>query len=79
VHESSTYQAILEEGRAKGYILGQMLALQGILLRLGRKRFGRLSPRVKKTILAITHVPRLKRLTDRILTATSWQDLLDTP
>ena len=69
--ESSTYQAILEEGRAE--------ALQKTLLRLGRKRFGNPSDGVKAAIQAEADTKRLERMTESLLVVSTWQELLDTP
>jgi predicted transposase YdaD len=70
--ESSTYQAILAEGRTK--------ALQETLLRLGRQRFHNSpSEAVQTTIQAITDEGQLERMTDRLLIVSSWQELLETP
>jgi hypothetical protein len=73
--ESSTYQAILAEGRTEGRIE----ALQKTLLRLGRQRF-RDSPSeaVQAAIQAITDEGRLERMTERLLIVSSWQELLET-
>jgi predicted transposase YdaD len=68
--ESSTYQAILEEG--------QTAALQKTLLRQGRQRFGPPTEAVQASISAITEVERLERMTERLLVVSSWQDLLET-
>ena len=73
--ESSTYQAILEEGRTQG----QTKALQNMLLRQGRHRFGAPTKAVQARLLAITDVERLERMTERVLTVSGWQELLETP
>ena len=75
MHESSTYQAIIEEGRTKGLIEG----LQGTLLRLGRIRFGRPTKATTTALNGITDPDRLQRMTERLLTVTSWRELLETP
>jgi predicted transposase YdaD len=74
LEESSTYQHILELGRQEG----QVRQAQSGLLRLGRQQFGR--PRVadERAVLAITDLNRLNRMTDAILTAASWAELLAT-
>jgi predicted transposase YdaD len=81
MQESTTYQAILEEGRAQGQTQGQtqgqMLALQKTLLRLGRQRFGAPSDAAQAAINAITDVARLERLTEHLLLAVTWQELLE--
>jgi predicted transposase YdaD len=69
--ESSTYQAILEEGQAE--------ALQKTLLRQGRKRFGNPSDAVQAAIHAQADIGRLERMTESLLVVSTWQELLDTP
>ncbi|HEY1377268.1 MAG TPA: hypothetical protein VGF55_10765 [Gemmataceae bacterium] len=71
MRESSTYQAILDEGRED--------ALKKVLLRLGRGRFGAPDPAVEAEIQAITDLARLERMSERLLTAPTWQDVLTTP
>ena len=97
MRESTTYQAILEEGQDRGVKLGldqgvklgldQGVKLgldQGVkqgqrktVLRLGSRRFGSPSPEVVAALREITDESRLEQLTDRILDAKSWEDLLD--
>jgi predicted transposase YdaD len=76
MEDSTTYQAILAKGEAKGEVKGEVKGMQKTLLRQGRKRFGPASKNIQTTIQGITEVHRLERLTDRILEAASWQDLL---
>jgi predicted transposase YdaD len=71
MRDSSTYQAILEEGRVEG--------AQAIILRAGRKRFGLVAETVKPVLQAITDLERLERISDRLNDAADWQDLLATP
>jgi predicted transposase YdaD len=86
--ESTTYQAILEEGRIEGLNQGLNQGLyqgrnegrteeaRNILLRLGTKRFGPLPPHIQAEIAGIASVERLERLTDRVLDVESWEELL---
>ena len=78
--ESSTYQAILEEGRekgeAQGLITGALREARQLLLRLGRKRLGTPSAEVETRIAAIESRDRLEMLHDRVLDVESWDDLL---
>ena len=46
-----------------------------ILLRQGRKRFGRAKVDIKARIEALSDLNRLEQLVDRVLDATSWDDL----
>jgi hypothetical protein len=71
--ESSTYRAILREGREEGKAEVAKL----ILLRQGCKRFGPPKAAVKKTIEAITDINRLEKLADRIFDAKSWAEWMD--
>jgi hypothetical protein len=70
MHESTTYQAILEEGEAKG--------MQKALLLQGRKRFGGLDEATRQAVTAITDAERLERLHERLSDVHSWQELLHT-
>jgi predicted transposase YdaD len=73
MRESVSYQMILDEGRAEG----EVKALQQTLLRQGRKKFGSVPRAVRATVTGITDVPRLERLTDRLLDVATWQELLE--
>jgi predicted transposase YdaD len=75
MRESSTYQGILEEGRIEGEAKG----LRKVILRLGRKQLGVPDAAAEATLGAVTDVSRLERMSDRLLDAASWQDLLATP
>jgi hypothetical protein len=68
MRESDTYQAILDEGEARG--------LQNTLLRLGRKRFGEPDEAVRQAVRAISDLERLGRLTEDLLDVSTWQELL---
>jgi hypothetical protein len=70
MRESSTYRAILAEGRIEG--------VRKTLLQLARKRFGRPTKGITAALTAISDPDRLDRMTDRLLTVSSWQELLDT-
>jgi hypothetical protein len=69
--ESDTYRAILDEGEVRG--------LHHTLLRLGRKKFGELDEAARQAVLAITDLPLLRKLTENLLGASTWQELLQTP
>ena len=86
--ESSTYQAILEEGRteglakglAKGLIEGRaegaIAEAKKVLRRLGDAAFG---PPDTVTVALIEHsadLTRLEEMLERVRTATNWQELL---
>jgi predicted transposase YdaD len=71
VQESTTYQAILEEGEVRG--------VQKTLLRLGGQRFGTASENTRAHITAIEDLARLERMIDHVLHVNSWSELLAVP
>lgn len=90
MRDSTTYQAILDEGRAEGEIkglikgreegltMGQLEEARQLLLRLGRKRFGPPEQTVEEAIRKINDLHILELLIERLLDVASWQDLLRT-
>jgi predicted transposase YdaD len=68
MRESTTYMAIIEEGR--------MEEARTIVLRQGTKRFGPPSTAVRTSIEAITGIERLETLADRLLDVENWEELL---
>ena len=74
--ESSTYQAIVEEGVVRGRVEGRLQAMRSTLLRLGLQRFGPPTEPAQNAIQTIDNLERLEQLTERLLTASSWQELL---
>jgi predicted transposase YdaD len=87
VKDSSFYQVVLEEGIEKGRQdgleqgerWGRLWEAQKILIRQGRIRFGRLPKATRTAIEAIDDLERLERLSEHLLTATNWADLLSEP
>ncbi len=71
MRDSDTYLAILDEGREE--------QIKKDILRLAQKRFGPPDESLTARLNGITDLERLERLLDRLLEATGWQDLLDTP
>jgi hypothetical protein len=71
MRETSAYDEAREEGRRQQY--------RKIMLDLGTQRFGLPSDVEKNTIFNISDPERLERTCLRLLKATSWRDLLDTP
>ena len=69
MEESSTYQAILAEGR----LLGAVAEAKKVLRLFGDRAFGRPDA---ATIAALTALPRLEELLERLPSAESWQELL---
>jgi hypothetical protein len=72
MRESSTYQAILEEGRQEGRVEGA----RAILLQLGTDLLGPPTPRARRAVARITDRDRLEALIRRVPTAGSWHALL---
>jgi predicted transposase YdaD len=70
--ESVTYQAILQEGEAKG----EIEEAKKILVLQGRNRFGEPPVQALAAIAAVSDVKKLEDLSVRLLGAASWQDLL---
>jgi hypothetical protein len=70
MHESSTFQKILEDGQKE--------ALRDTVLRQGRIRFGPPDERVTAAVQAVNDLARLRRWTERVLSASTWDELLKT-
>jgi hypothetical protein len=81
--ESSTYQAILEEGRSEGIERGRsegsVAEARRLLLLLGAARFGPPDERVRAAIEGMNSIERLEPLTIRVLDAAGWDELLAAP
>jgi predicted transposase YdaD len=77
--ESSTYQAILEEGRAEGRIEGAVAEARKVLRRLGDKAFGPPDARTAAAIERLDDLAQLEELLDRLGAATNWQALPGQP
>jgi predicted transposase YdaD len=78
MRESTTFQAILREGREEGIILGRIEEARRGLLRQGTKRFGEPDATTATAIEAINDLGRFGVLSDRIVDADihGWDDLL---
>ena len=82
--ESVTYQAIVEEGVAKGreegLIKGRLEQARHSLVVLGEELFGTpASRRALASIEAINSLEQLDQMTRRAAHVHSWQELLATP
>ena len=73
MEESTFYQAILEEGRAKGAVQ----EAKKLLLRQGSLRFGTAPDAATlAAVEAITDLDRLEQLGERLLEVSSWPEFL---
>jgi hypothetical protein len=77
--ESSTYQAILEEGRVEGELRGAVAEARKVLRLLGDDAFGPPDARTAAVIERLHELPRLEELLRLVRTAGSWQELLGQP
>jgi predicted transposase YdaD len=75
MRDSTTYQAILDEGFGKGVTQ----EARKLLLRLGRKHLGEPGATVEASVQAIDDLERLELLAERLTDVKSWQELLQTP
>jgi predicted transposase YdaD len=73
--ESSTYQAILEEGRTEGAVA----ELKKMVRRLGDEAFGPPDSRAATAIERLDDLPRLEEMLNRVRTAGGWPELLGRP
>ncbi len=80
MQESTTYQAILNEGRNEGLIEGRVTEAQRLLLILGEARFGEPDGATRGLIEATDDLERLERLTRRIVDTSvlDWNALVST-
>ncbi|TVS20218.1 MAG: DUF4351 domain-containing protein [Planctomycetaceae bacterium] len=76
MRESVTYQAILDEGREEGEKTGRMRELHRVILRQGRLRFGEADESIRNQIEAMRDIETLEELTDRLVTVSSWDELM---
>jgi hypothetical protein len=71
MHESDTYQAILDEGRLD--------EKQKTVLRLGQRKLGPPPDSVVTVVKGIADLERLDRLQERLFDVATWQELLKVP
>src|SRR5207253_609715 len=64
--ESSTYQAILEEGRAEGELRGALTEARKLLRVFGQRAFGPPDARTATAIDRIENLARLEEMCDRL-------------
>jgi predicted transposase YdaD len=77
--ESSTYQAILEEGRAEGQVQGAILEARKFLRLRGEESFGPPTARITAVIERLNDLGQLEELFKRVRTVGNWQELFDQP
>jgi predicted transposase YdaD len=78
MQESTTYQAILREGRNEGLIEGRVSEAQRLLALLGEARFVEADETTRGTIEAIRDLERLERISKRVVDpgVHDWGELL---
>jgi predicted transposase YdaD len=67
----------LEKGLEEGLEKGKIAGARTILFRLGEVRFGKPNKTIRAAIEAIDELDRLEKMTERILTAKGWRELID--
>jgi hypothetical protein len=65
-----------DRGMEAGVEVGRAEGLRRALIRQGAKRFGQTPPEVEARLRTIQDQARLEELTERILDANSWEELL---
>ncbi len=78
MRESTTYQAVLREGRDEGRIEGRVAEGQRLVVRQGTKRFGEPDAATVAAIEAIQDIDRIEALGDRVVNMgiQTWDELL---
>jgi len=76
MRESSTYQAILAEGREEGREEGRTDEARRLLIRLGSRKFGQPDAGTAAALGRLDDLAVLEHLSDALFTATSWEQLL---
>ena len=76
MRESVTYMEILEEGIEQGIEQGRADEARRLLLLFGGARFGPPDDAVRRFLDETTDPEALERLAERMLMASSWQELL---
>ena len=83
MRDSSTYQAILDEGRVEGReegrVEGRAAEARALLVHLGTRRFGPPDARAQAVLEAVHDPEQLDRWCRQLLDVESWQELLTTP
>ena len=77
MRESSTYQAILREGRDEGIILGRLIGEKHTLLLQGTRKFGKPTANQREKIETETSREQLEIWLLSLLDAPDWNTLLN--
>jgi predicted transposase YdaD len=77
--ESSTYQAILEEGRVEGRVEGRAEGARDMLISFGTDKLGPPDAEALAALRAISEVGRLQELVHKLWKVSSWKELLAPP
>lgn len=78
MRESTTYQAILDEGREEGREEGRVLEARQTLLDFGSDRFGEPDATIAAMVARLDDLDALRRLARGVHRTSSWQELLAT-
>jgi hypothetical protein len=73
--ESSTYQAILEEGRTEGQAQGAIAEARELLRLRGEEAFGPADTGIIAAIEEVSDLKQLEELFKRVRSVGSWQEL----
>lgn len=77
---AQTYaEVMIAKGRSEDKVEGRSEEARSLIMRMGKKKWGRVDTQTKTSLAAIMDVERLERLADRLFDASSWADLLETP
>lgn len=76
MRESTTYQAILQEGREEGTRQGRIAEARRILILQGSKRFGAPSAETLAFLERVNHLEAIEQLLALLLDVESWAELL---
>ncbi len=81
MHESVTYQAIIEEGEARGRVEGEVRGRvdgeRRLLFILAEHKLGPAAPRARAWLEQIDDLAELEALAQRLLRVSSWVELLE--
>ena len=71
MRDSSTFVHVME--------MGSIETLQKVLLKQGKKRFGKPNKAIEAAVKGINNLPQLEKLCERLLDVSTWQEFLGTP